>query len=209
MTNIQKVFFLHLMFLCLFLGACVEGNADEEKNIRQQEFEKKKESYAEKYASLTSFQQVAAEVEPLLAYRKNNVANVMSEVRTTYLVNKIVKFEGSHPVESARLLLLLYQYSGADDSEGLSEILTGWFYLNPATVISALTGIEDRLMPEFRNDDFLHLLYHGSCDYPLSVTEVPGGFDYERESGKMRERLLKLKNEDNEEIIQYLLEKVF
>jgi hypothetical protein len=208
MTNIQKLFFLLLMFLCLFLGACVQGDSADDRNVRRKELERKKEFYAEKYASLTSFQQVEAEVEPLLAYRKNNTGDVMSEVRTTYLVNRIVEYEGSHPVESARLLLLLYQYSGAEDSEGLSEILTEWFYRNPATVIGALTGIDERLMPEFRNEDFLHLLYHASCDYPLSVTEVPGGFDYERESRKMRERLLRLKNEDNEEMIQYLLEKV-
>ena len=102
----------------------------------------------------------------------------------------------------------IYQYSGAADSEGLSEILTEWFYRNPAIVISALTAIEDQLMPEFRNDDFLHLLYHSSCNYPYSVTESPEGFDYERENRKMRKKLLRLKSEDNEKIIQYLLEKV-
>ena len=189
-----------LIFLLLF--CCSQEIA------RVEDYEKQQEFYTKQYAGFTSIEQLKAEVDSLLLYRIENRGDVTGEIRTHVLINTIVKYKDSHPVESVRLLLLLYQYSGSHDGESLSEILTEWFYIDPAIVISALTGIEDQLMPGFRNEDFMQLLYYSSCNFPYSVTESDF-FDYEKESKQMSDRLLKLQTEENKEVIEYLLDNIF
>lgn len=202
--DITKILYIFVVFVCLLSPSCGNGQSEGERNAYRKQYEEAKVFYAEKYSALTTTDQLKVEVGLLIADRKKNPGDVISEIRGTVLVRNILSFETEEPVRSARLMLLLYQYSGAEGSEGLTEILTERFYKNPSTIIDALTGIEGELISEFRNEQFLELLYNSSCAYPQSVTEAVE-VDFEIENKKMRKRLEEIKIEENKKIIDYLL----
>ncbi len=199
-----KILYIFMVFVCLLSTSCGSGQSEADRDAYRKQYEEAKVFYEKKYSALISTDQAKVEVDLLITDRKKNPGAVINEIRTSYLVHNIRPFEVSEPIRSARLMLLLFQYSGAEGSEGLTEILTERFYKNPSIIIDALIDIEGELLPEFRNEQFLQLLYYSSCNYPQSVTEVPG-FDYEKESPKMRKRLEALKNDKNAEIVDYLL----
>lgn len=202
--TVTKILYILIVFVCLFSFSCGNSQSEGDRNAYRRQYEEAKVFYTEKYSALTTTDQLKVEVDLLIAERKKNSGDVINEIGGTVLVRKILSFEIEEPVRSARLMLLLYQYSGAEGSEGLTEILTERFYKNPSIVIDALIGIEDELLPEFRNEQFHKLLYKSSCAYPQSVTEAVD-VDFEIENKKMRKRLEEIKTEENKKIIDYLL----
>lgn len=197
-----------MVLVCLLSSSCGDSRSEADRNAYRKQYEEAKVFYDEKYSALTTTDQIKVEVDLLIADRKKNTGDVISEIRASYLVHNIRPFEASEPIRSARLMLLLFQYSGAEGSEGLTEILTERFYKNPSIIIEALVGIEGELLPEFRNEQFLQLLYYSSCNYPQSVIESNEGFEHVEESKKMRKKLEALRNKNNAEIIDYLLNNV-
>lgn len=148
---------------------------------------------------------IEREIDALLQARKETPGRQENIEKTWVLIEDISEIQEPYPIESARLLLLLYQYSGAEDGHVLGDMLMIDFHDDPARIVSALIGIERHLRPEFRNEGFLQFLYYNCCYYPVALTEIEEGFDFAQEDRAMRERLEAIRNSENDAIVSYLV----
>ena len=103
--------------------------------------------------------------------------------------------------------LVLYQYIEAYNEETLNEICRNIFINNTKIILNALVVINNYLLPEFQNADFYNSLYSSVCDFPNSYYQS-GKLD-KIEKDRMVKKLLQLKNSENKNIVDYVLNNKF
>lgn len=102
--------------------------------------------------------------------------------------------------------LVLYQYIEVYNQEMLDEICRNLFIKRPELVVECLIDVQNYLLEEFKNDEFLRSLYKSICDLPNKYYDTG-----QQKSMKkiMLRKLLLIRNNKNANILDYVVKENF
>ncbi|HQG41422.1 MAG TPA: hypothetical protein PLR54_08775 [Spirochaetota bacterium] len=200
MKYCKIIFLLSLLFLLISCRPSIEKNEDNEKITNENSLKK----YEYNRNDIRDIERV---IKVLITDKKKSYQTNQSELinitdRIIKDLNKLQK-KGYNLKRIVRNYLLLYQYSEICTEETLNEICRDIFIKQPEVIIECLVEINNYLLEEFRNEEYLQNLYKSVCDFPNVFYD--DGINIGKEKTNMLRRLLSLKNDKNSKIIDFII----
>lgn len=161
--KIMRIFFHFAIIVLLAMNAFLC-----EASSRNDDLDRQSHSLLLNDKSLT-LEDIERIVDQLLEERKKD--NIDTIEFSNNLLNKIYEKREEDKRKSSIILLRMYQYSDAESSEFITQMLNELFYFHPRIVVSSLAEIQNHLLEEHRNEKYVDYLIQSACGIPQIVTE--------------------------------------
>jgi len=159
----MRIIFPFVIFIVLIAGVSLcEGEDGSDSQNRQSS------SLSVNNKNFT-FEEIDLLVDQLLKSKKNDNADTIASSES--ILNLIYEKQAADRRKATKILLRMYQYSNAESSEFITQMLNEMFYYHPDIVVSALNEIESHLLVEHKNEKYVDYLIQSSCGLPQMVTE--------------------------------------